>query len=83
MNSAHEQNNTKRQAKSMGELQVLTADQALRFLGGVVGRTTFYKALRNGSIPARRLGKKFLIPRRRLLEWLEGGDVAEAHHDRA
>jgi excisionase family DNA binding protein len=53
---------------------VLTVDMALDLLGGSLGRSSLYKYLRAGLIPHRRIGKKILIPRARLLEWLEGND---------
>jgi excisionase family DNA binding protein len=37
------------------------------------GRLSTYADLRAGRIPARRLGKKFLISRKRIHEWLESG----------
>jgi excisionase family DNA binding protein len=54
------------------ERPVLTVQDALALLGGSLGRSSLYKALRAGVIPSKRIGKKFLIPKQRFLGWLEG-----------
>jgi hypothetical protein len=59
------------------ERPVLTVQDALALLGGSLGRSSLYKALRAGVIPSRRINKKILIPRRRFLEWLEGAEPQE------
>jgi len=43
-----------------------------------INRAGTYKALREGTIPAIRLGKRFVIPRAAIQEWLRtaGGNVA-------
>lgn len=76
MNTVHAQNTTKSPLLQDSELNFLTVDQALALLNGVVGRSTFYKAVREGWLPSKRFGKRIIISRRRLLEWLEGEDVA-------
>ncbi|MGC8733299.1 MAG: helix-turn-helix domain-containing protein [Halothiobacillaceae bacterium] len=83
MNGAHVQNTTQpttRQEKS----QVMTVDQVLRELGGAVGRSSIYKALKLGLLPSRRLGRRILISRARFEAWLEGEPQpgAKAGHDR-
>jgi excisionase family DNA binding protein len=35
-----------------------------------LGRSVTYKCLREGTIPSIRLGKKFIIPRSAIAEWL-------------
>jgi excisionase family DNA binding protein len=34
-------------------------------------RATIYAGLRSGKIPSRRIGKKFIIPRAAIEEWLK------------
>jgi excisionase family DNA binding protein len=41
-----------------------------------VSRQTVYKGLRAGTIPAIRLGKRFVIPRAAIEKWLENGGAA-------
>jgi len=36
-----------------------------------ISRQSAYKALRNGAIPSIRLGKRFIIPRAAIAEWLK------------
>ena len=45
----------------MNDLQTLTPVEAGKLLG--IGRCTAYKLIRNGTIPAIRLGKKLCVPR--------------------
>lgn len=40
-------------------------------------RGVAYAGVRNGSIPATRIGRRWLIPRRRFHPWLDGTDAAE------
>ena len=52
----------------------LTVTQAARLLG--IGRGTAYEAVRNGELPALRLGKRLLVPLAALEKMLsEAGDV--------
>lgn len=45
-----------------------------------VGRQAVYKGLRNGTIPSIRLGKRFVIPRTAIEEWLKtAGQVSQPH----
>jgi excisionase family DNA binding protein len=76
MNTVHAQNTTKPLPLQGSEQNFLTVDQALALLNGVVGRSTFYKAVREGWLPSKRFGKRIIISRRRLIEWLEGTDAA-------
>lgn len=46
----------------------LTVDEAAGLLG--LGRSAAYEAVRQGQIPARRLGRRLFIPVPALLEWL-------------
>jgi excisionase family DNA binding protein len=54
------------------EPAVLDVKGLQAFLGGAVCLGTLYKALREGRIPHRRIGSRILIPKQRLIEWLEG-----------
>lgn len=49
-------------------LDVMSAAEAARLLG--CHRKTIYAAVRHGSIPARRLGKKIVVSRAALADWL-------------
>jgi excisionase family DNA binding protein len=49
---------------------ILTAPEVVRELEGILGRSIVYKLLRGGKIPARRIGRKFLVSREKLYEWL-------------
>lgn len=49
----------------------MTVDEAARLLG--VGRNLAYQAVREGQLPAIRLGKRIVIPRAAVLAMLEGG----------
>jgi len=76
MNTVHAQNTTKPLLLQDSELNFLTVDQALALLNGVIGRSTFYKAVREGWLPSKRFGKRIIISRRRLIDWLENEDAA-------
>ena len=46
-----------------------------------VSRQLIYRGLRDGSIPSIRMGKRFLIPRSAIQEWLRtagGGQIVNA-----
>jgi len=58
--------NGTRQIKS----EVLTASQVVEELSGLLSRGTVYRLLRSGELPAKRVGKKFLVSRARLEQWL-------------
>jgi excisionase family DNA binding protein len=74
LNTAHDQHNPRRhqEATKIGvDRSILTVDDALHLLDGAVGRSTLYKALRLGLLPHKRLGRRILISRTRLMQWLE------------
>lgn len=48
-----------------------TVDQVAALLG--IARGVAYESVRNGEIPATRVGRRWLIPRRRFHSWLDGG----------
>jgi excisionase family DNA binding protein len=48
----------------------VTVDEAAQFLG--ISRRHAYNAVASGDIPSIRIGKRVLVPRRRLFELLEG-----------
>lgn len=56
-----------------------TVDEAADLLG--VARSVAYEAVRNGSIPATRVGRRWLIPRQRFHDWLNGMDPAGSQRD--
>lgn len=49
---------------------VLTVEEAAELLG--ISRTLAYAKVRDGVLPSIRLGRRLLVPRRRLLEFVEG-----------
>lgn len=55
-----------------------TPTEALRSGLAPVGRSVFYRMLRNGEIPSKRIGHKVIIPKRAFLAWLETVDTPEA-----
>jgi excisionase family DNA binding protein len=44
-----------------------------------MGINQFYAAVKAGTIPSLRIGRSIRIPRRRFLEWLDGGAGSDAH----
>lgn len=53
----------------------MAVEEALQLLGPkAISRASFYAALRRGEVPCRRLGKRYIIPRRAFLHWFEGAD---------
>ena len=52
----------------------LTIEETASLLG--LGRTATYEAARRGQIPARRLGRRVVVPVPALLEWLSSEAVA-------
>jgi excisionase family DNA binding protein len=52
----------------------LTIEETASLLG--LGRTATYEAARRGQIPARRLGRRVVVPVPALLEWLRSDDAA-------
>ncbi len=55
-----------------GEQAMIRPDAAYRI--ACCSRGSFYKGLRDGVIPSVRLGRSFLIPIGRFLEWLGASD---------
>jgi excisionase family DNA binding protein len=55
---------------------VLSVEQAAEFLGLSLGST--YAYVRNGTIPARQVGRRWLISREALVAWLSSADGASA-----
>jgi len=55
--------------KDLPGLEIYTVSDVARMLSINVG--TAYRLLRNGTIPAKRLGRRWVIPRKRFHEWLE------------
>jgi excisionase family DNA binding protein len=49
-----------------------TVDEVAALLG--VARGVAYEGVRSGSIPATRVGRRWLIPRRRFHAWLDGAE---------
>jgi excisionase family DNA binding protein len=58
----------------------VTVEEAAVLLG--VSRSSAYQAVRTGELPARRLGRRLVIPAAALTRWLEGdpaaGDATDA-----
>ncbi len=53
-------------------LDVMSVDQAAKYLG--VSTKTLYEYAAQGAIPHRRLGRRILLSRQALLEWLKEGE---------
>ncbi len=55
----------------------LTADQAHAMLGGnaVISRASFYAGIHRGEIPAKRIGRRLIIPRYAFERWLEEAGI--------
>lgn len=51
-----------------------TVDEVAELLN--LSRGVAYQHVRNGLIPAERIGRRWLIPRKRLHTWLDGKAVA-------
>ena len=47
-----------------------TVDQVAALLG--IARGVAYESVRNGEIPATRIGRRWLVPRKRFHAWLDG-----------
>lgn len=47
-----------------------TVDEVAALLG--IARGMAYESVRNGSIPATRVGRRWLVPRKRFHAWLDG-----------
>ena len=55
----------------MAQRQTYTVDEVAEVLG--VSRGVAYDQVREGTIPALRLGKRWVIPVARFDDWLSGG----------
>ena len=55
--------------------EIYTVTQVARMLSINVG--TVYQLLRNGVIPARKLGRRWVISRKRFHKWLDGLEQEE------
>lgn len=51
-----------------------SVDEAARLLG--LSRCVAYQYVREGVIPAQRVGRRWLIPRKRFHAWLDGREAA-------
>ena len=56
-----------------------SVDEVAELLG--IGRSVAYECVRNGSIPATRVGRRWLVPRKRFHAWLDGS--RDSLHGRA
>lgn len=52
----------------MGEPLTYTVEQAAALLG--VSRSAYYEAIKRGELPARRVGRRLVVPRAQLEAWL-------------
>jgi excisionase family DNA binding protein len=52
--------------------RLLKVHEALEYMGGAMGRDTFYGKLRNGEVKSIKAGNRFLIPVKALDKFLEG-----------
>ena len=50
-----------------------SVDEIAELLG--IARGVAYECVRNGSIPATRVGRRWLVPRKRFHAWLDGTDI--------
>jgi excisionase family DNA binding protein len=53
-----------------------SVDEVAVLLG--IARGVAYECVRNGSIPATRVGRRWLVPRKRFHAWLDGAESAPA-----
>lgn len=58
------------------EALTYSVDEVATLLG--VARGVAYEGVRNGAIPATRVGRRWLIPRRRFHAWLDGAEPPDA-----
>lgn len=58
--------------RQVGKPQLFKVHEALEYMGGAMGRDTFYGKLHNGEVKSIRAGNRFLIPRSALDTFLEG-----------
>lgn len=55
---------------------VMTVEEAAEMLG--ISRGLAYELVRRGDLPALRLGRRLVVPRRRLIAMIEGTGLGEA-----
>jgi len=53
------------------QMEILNVDQAAAYLG--VSTKTFFKVLREGEMPGRKVGREWKFSRRALEAWIAGG----------
>ena len=56
------------------EALTYSVDEVAALLG--IARGVAYESVRNGEIPATRVGRRWLVPRKRFHAWLDGTDPA-------
>jgi excisionase family DNA binding protein len=56
--------------------EIYTVPHVARMLS--INVSTVYQLLRDGAIPAKRLGRRWVIPRKRFHEWLDGLEQVRA-----
>ncbi len=66
---------------SATESLTYSVEQVAALLG--VARGVAYASVRNGSIPATRVGRRWLVPRKRFHAWLDGADTSTPTRPRA
>lgn len=59
-----------------GSSLVMTVEEAAELLG--ISRGLAYELVRRGELPALRLGRRLVVPRRRLIAMIEGTGLGEA-----
>ena len=55
------------------EALTYSVDEVAALLG--IARGVAYESVRNGEIPATRVGRRWLVPRKRFHAWLDGTDL--------
>ena len=60
---------------------VLTVDQVAKILG--ISRGLAFAAVNDGTIPALRIGRRILVPRTRLLQFIDGDAAGPRESDLA
>ena len=63
----------------MGEKEVLSAEEAAQFLG--LNPDDVRRYARKGMIPARKVGKRWLLYKAHLVEWLRGNTYPKEEPD--
>jgi excisionase family DNA binding protein len=58
--------------RTYGLSAVLTVDEAAEFLG--LNRKTVYEAIRAGTLPGRRVGRRVVVFRDALLDWCRSNE---------